>query len=154
MRHNSGRTARNHMIKRVVLDTSVVVAALQTRAGAGNAVLRLVANRRLVPLATGPLFLEYKDVLNRPDQRIAHGLTLEMVDEFLAEVAALAEPVEVRFLWRPQVRDPSDEMVLEAAINGRADALVTYNFRDFAVAGERFAVLVLRPPELLKMVKR
>jgi putative PIN family toxin of toxin-antitoxin system len=142
------------MIKRVVLDTSVVVAALRTRAGAGNAVLRLVANRRLVPLATPPLFLEYEDVLKRPEQRIAHGLTLEMVDDFLAELAALLEPVEVRFLWRPQVRDPSDEMVLEAAINGRADALVTYNIRDFAVAGERFAVLVLRPPELLKMVKR
>jgi predicted nucleic acid-binding protein len=93
-------------------------------------------------------------VLKRPEQRIAHGLTLEMVDEFMAELAALVEPAEVRFLWRPQVRVPSDEMVLEAAINGRADALVTYNIRDFAVAGERFAVLVLHPPELLKMVKR
>ncbi|MFZ0299139.1 MAG: putative toxin-antitoxin system toxin component, PIN family [Candidatus Sulfotelmatobacter sp.] len=142
------------MIKKVVLDTSVVVAALRTRAGAGNAVLRLVANRRLIPLVSPPLFLEYEDVLKRPEQRIAHGLTLEMIDEFLADLAAVVEPVEVRFLWRPQVRDPSDEMVLEAAINGRADALVTYNVRDFAVAGERFAVQVLRPPELLKMVKR
>ena len=142
------------MIKRVVLDTSVVVAALRTRAGAGNAVLRLVANRRLMALVSPPLFLEYEDVLKRPEQRIAHGLTLEMIDEFLAELGALVEPVEVRFLWRPQVRDPSDEMVLEAAINGRADALVTYNIRDFAVAGERFAVPVLRPPDLLKMVKR
>jgi putative PIN family toxin of toxin-antitoxin system len=142
------------MMKRVVLDTSVVVAALRTRAAAGNAVLRLVANRRLVPLATPPLFLEYEDVLKRPEQRIAHGLTLETVDEFLVELAALVEPAEVRFLWRPQVRDPSDEMVLEATINGRADALVTYKIRDFAVAGERFAVLVLRPPELSKMAKR
>jgi putative PIN family toxin of toxin-antitoxin system len=142
------------MIKRVVLDTSVVVAALRTRAGAGNAVLRLVANRRLIPLVSPPLFLEYEDVLKRPEQRIAHGLTLETIDRFMAELASLVEPVEVRFLWRPQVRDPSDEMVLEAAINGRADALVTYNVRDFAVAGERFAVQVLRPPELLKMVKR
>jgi hypothetical protein len=57
-------------------------------------VLRLVANRRLVPLATPPLFLEYEDVLKRPEQRIAHGLTLEMVDEILAEVAALVEPME------------------------------------------------------------
>ena len=141
-------------MKRVVLDTSVVVAALRTRAAAGNAVLRLVANRRLVPLATPPLFLEYEDVLKRPEQRIAHGLTLETVDEFLVELAALVEPAEVRFLWRPHVPDPSDEMVLEATINGRADALVTYKIRDFAVAGERFAVLVLRPPELLKMAKR
>lgn len=143
-----------HMIEKVVLDTSVVVAALRTRAGAGNAVLRLVAKRRLIPLVSPPLFLEYEDVLKRPEQRIAHGLTLEMIDEFLADLAAVVEPVEVRFLWRPQVRDPSDEMVIEAAINGRADALVTYNVRDFAVAGERFAVQVLRPPELLKMVKR
>jgi|ERR1022692_1784227 putative PIN family toxin of toxin-antitoxin system len=144
------------MIERVVLlDASVVVAAaLRTRAGAGNAVLRLVANRRLTPLATPPLFLEYEDVLKHPEQRIAHGLTLEMIDEFLAEFAALVEPVEVRFLWRPQVRDPSDEMVLEAAINGQADALVTYNIADFALAGERFALPILRPPHLLKMVKR
>jgi putative PIN family toxin of toxin-antitoxin system len=142
------------MIRRVVLDTSVVVAALRTRNGAGNAVLRLVANRRLIPLASPPLFLEYEDVLKRAEQRIAHGLTLEMIDEFLGEFVALVEPVEVRFLWRPQVRDPIDEMVLEAAINGRADALVTYSIRDFAVAGERFAVPVLRPPDLLKMVKR
>ncbi|HEV3307546.1 MAG TPA: putative toxin-antitoxin system toxin component, PIN family [Candidatus Sulfotelmatobacter sp.] len=142
------------MLRRVVLDTSVVVATLRTRSGAGNAVLRLVANRRLIGLVSPPLFLEYEDVLKRAEQRIAYGLTLEMIDEFLAELAALIEPVEVRFLWRPQVRDPSDEMVLEAAINGRADALVTYNIRDFAVAGVRFAVPVLRPPDLLKMVKR
>ena len=142
------------MIERVVLDTSVVVAALRTRAGAGNAVLRLVANRRLTPLATPPLFLEYEEVLKRPEQRIAHGLTLDRIDEFLAELAALVEPVEGRFLWRPQVRDPSDEMVLEAAINGHADALVTYNIRDFDLAGKRFAVPILSPPDLLKMVKR
>lgn len=145
---------RYQMLRRVVLDTSVVVATLRTRSGAGNAVLRLVANRRLIALVSPPLFLEYEDVLKRAEQRIAYGLTLEMIDEFLAELAALIEPVEVRFLWRPQVRDPSDEMVLEAAINGRADALVTYNIRDFAVAGVRFAVPVLRPPDLLKMVKR
>jgi putative PIN family toxin of toxin-antitoxin system len=142
------------MIKRVVLDTSVVVASLRTRSGAGNAVLRLVASRRLTPLATPPLFLEYEDVLKRPEQRIAHGLTAEMIDEFLGELAALVEPVEVRFLWRPQVRDPSHEMVLEAAVKGQADALVTYNIRDFDMAGKRFAVRILSPPDLLRMVKR
>jgi len=81
-------------------------------------------------------------------------LGLEAIDEFLAEFAALVEPVELHFLWRPQVRDANDEMVLEAAINGRADALVTYNVADFEVAGERFAIPIVRPPELLKKVKR
>lgn len=142
------------MIRRIVLDTSVVVAGLRTRSGAGNAVLRLVANRRLVLLATPPLFLEYEDVLKRPEQRLAHGLTPEAIDEFLAELAALVEPVELHFLWRPQVRDPNDEMVLEAAINGQGDALVTYNVADFALAGERFAIPIVRPADLLKKVRR
>jgi putative PIN family toxin of toxin-antitoxin system len=138
---------------RIVLDTSVVVAGLRTRLGAGNAVLRLVAERRVVALATPPLFLEYEDVLKRPEHRLAHGLPPEAIDEFLAELAALIEPVEVHFQWRPQARDPNDEMVLEAAINGRADALVTYNLADFAGAVERFRISVLRPADLLRKVK-
>jgi putative PIN family toxin of toxin-antitoxin system len=142
------------MIRRIVVDTSVVVAGLRTRSGPGNAVLRLVANRRLVLLATPPLFLEYEDVLKRPEQRLAHGLTPETIDEFLAELAALVEPVEVHFLWRPQLRDPNDEMVLEAAINGQADALVTYNVAAFALAGERFAIPIVSPADLLKKVRR
>jgi len=140
-------------MKKIVLDTSVVVAALRTRLGAGNAVLQLVANRRLVPLATPPLFLEYEDVLKRPEHRLAHGLSPEAIDEFLAELAALIEPVEVHFQWRPQSRDPNDEMVLEAAINGGADALVTYNVRDFVGPAERFKIAVLSPADLLKKVK-
>jgi putative PIN family toxin of toxin-antitoxin system len=139
-------------VLRIVLDTSVVVAALRTRLGAGNAVLRLVAQRRVVALATPPLFLEYEDVLKRPEHQLVHGLTPEAVDQFLAELAALVEPVEVHFQWRPQSRDPNDEMVLEAAINGEADALVTYNIQDFAEAGERFRISVLRPGDLLKKV--
>ncbi len=141
------------MIHRIVLDTSVVVAALRTRSGAGNAVLRLVASRRLVPLATPPLFLEYEEVLKRAEQQLAHGLRPDEVDEFLAELAALIEPVELHFRWRPQSRDPNDEMLIEAAINGRADALVTYNTSDFIMAGERFGIRVLNPAELLKKVK-
>jgi len=139
---------------KIVLDTSVVVAALRTRLGAGNAVLRLVAERRVKLLATPPLFLEYEDVLKRPEHRLAHGLTPLQVDEFLSELAALTEPVEVHFQWRPQTRDPNDEMVLEATINGEADALVSYNVADFAEAAERFEISVLRPAELLKKVNR
>ena len=138
---------------RIVLDTSVVVAGLRTRLGAGNAVLREVAQQRLVPLASPPLFLEYEDVLKRPEHRLVHGLSLEVIDEFLAEFAALIEPVEVHFQWRPQTPDPNDEMVLETAINGRADAIVTYNVADFSAAAKRFKISVLRPGDLLKKVK-
>lgn len=140
-------------IRRVLLDTTIVVAALRTRRGAANDVLRLVAARKLVPLATPPLFLEYEEVLKRPEQQLIHRLASDEVDEFLAELAALIEPVEVHFQWRPQTSDPSDEMVIEAAINGRADALVTYNVADFRSAGERFRIPILRPLDLLRKAR-
>jgi putative PIN family toxin of toxin-antitoxin system len=136
----------------VVVDTSVIVTALRSRHGAGNAVMRLIAMRRFVLLATPPLFLEYEDVLNRPEQRLAHGLTLSQIDRFLAELAALIKPVDIHFQWRPQLSDPGDEMVLEAAINGRADAIVTHNVDDFVEAGNRFGISVLRPADVLKRV--
>ncbi len=142
------------MIRRVVLDTSVIVSALRSRSGAGNAVLRLIANGRLLLLATPPLFLEYEAVLNRPEQRLSHGLNAEEIDEFLKELAALIEPVEVHFQWRPQLRDPKDEMVLEAAINGRAEALISYNISDFASAGDQFGIPVVHPADLLRKVRR
>jgi predicted nucleic acid-binding protein len=97
---------------------------------------------------------EYEDVLKRPEQRLAHGLTPDAVDEFLPELAALVEPVDIDFFWRPQTRDPNDEMVLEVAINGGADALVTYNLVDFLRAGERFRIPILSPADLLKKVKK
>jgi putative PIN family toxin of toxin-antitoxin system len=137
---------------RIVLDTSVLVAALRSRLGAGNAILRLVAQKRLVLLATPPLFLEYEDVLKRPEHRLVHGLSSEELDDFLGELAALVEPVELHFRWRPQVHDTNDEMVLEATINGDADALVTYHTADFSAAA-RFSVPVLTPANFLKRMK-
>jgi len=75
-----------------------------------------------------------------------------LVDGFLAALASVLEPVDVHIAWRPQLRDPSDEMVLEAAINGRADAIVTFNVRDFAVACERFGLMAVPPSVALKRV--
>lgn len=69
-------------------------------------------------------------------------------------ILAMAEPVEAHFLWRPQLRDPSDEMVLEAAVNGRGDALVTFNRQDFGAAPSLFGVEVLLPREALARITR
>ena len=72
---------------------------------------------------------------------------------FLTAVVAMAEPVMTHFLWRPQLRDLGDEMVLEAAINGRADALVTFNVRDFGTAPAQFGVQILLPREAIRRIK-
>lgn len=138
---------------RVVLDTSVIVAALRSRNGASNGLLRLVAQRQLVPLATPALFLEYEDVLGRPDQCAAHGLSHSQLDAFLAALASAIEPVTVHISWRPQLKDPADEMVFDAAVNGRAEALVTFNKKDFADAALKFALPVKRPSDILEGFK-
>lgn len=138
---------------RVVLDTDIIVTALRSAAGGSNAVLREAAHGRLTPLVTPALFLEYEAVLKRPEQRLAHGLGLRDIDRLLAAFASACEPVEVSFQWRPQLTDPNDEMVLEAAVNGRADALVTHNVRDFAKGAARFGLRVLRPGEFLKELR-
>jgi predicted nucleic acid-binding protein len=71
----------------------------------------------------------------------------------LDAVAATAEPVRLAFLWRPAVRDPDDDMVLETAANGRADAIVTFNTRDFINVSQQFGMRVLRPGEAVKLVE-
>ncbi|HET8995061.1 MAG TPA: PIN domain-containing protein [Acetobacteraceae bacterium] len=72
------------------------------------------------------------------------------VDGFLSAFASAAEPVELRYRWRPQLHDPADEMVLETAINGQAAALVTHNLRDLVAAGEHFGIAVIPPREALR----
>ncbi len=139
---------------RVVLDTSILVAGLRSRLGASNQVLVAVAEGRCVPLVTTALFLEYEAVLLRPEQQLATGLNPSELEGFLAAFASAAEPVEVSFLWRPQLRDPADEFVLEAAVNGRAQAIVTHNVTDFRVSAQRFGVVTQTPAEFLKELRK
>jgi putative PIN family toxin of toxin-antitoxin system len=138
-------------MKRIVLDTSVIVSALRSKSGASNALLRLVAYQTIVPMVSPALFLEYEDVLKRPEQRLITGLTEQHIDQFLSAFASAAEPVDINFQWRPQLRDPADEMVLEVAVNARAEALVTHNIRDFLPAAYYFGLNVIQPYELLRI---
>lgn len=129
----------------IVLDTSVLVAGLRSRLGASAALLREIAANRIELVATPALFLEFEAVLKREK----HGLPLQFVDGFLAELALFIYPVEVHFVWRPQLTDADDEMVLEAAINGQAEAIVTHNRRDFEGSARRFGIHVWSPAAML-----
>lgn len=72
----------------------------------------------------------------------------------MSALFAIAEPIDIYFLWRPQLVDPADEMVLEVTINGRADGLVTFNIRDFGTAPDQFGFPLLKPQAALRRMQQ
>ncbi len=100
--------------------------------------------REVTLLLSVPLVVQYEDVLTRPEHLAASGSNEETVREILDALCIVAEPVDISFRWRPSLKDPTDEMVLEAAVNGHADALLTFNERDFAGA-KQFGIEISRP---------
>ncbi|HTD29545.1 MAG TPA: putative toxin-antitoxin system toxin component, PIN family [Xanthomonadaceae bacterium] len=138
---------------KLVLDTDVIVAALRSPAGASAELLRLARKGRVALAISVPLFLEYEAQCTLREHRTAAGLTLAQARLFVDTLAVICEPVVSHYLWRPQLRDPGDEMVLEAAINGGVDALATFNHRDFGDAPSRFGVELLFPSDALRRIK-
>lgn len=140
---------------RLVLDTAAIVAAIRSDTGASRWLLRSALERRsgLTLLVSVPLLIEYEAVLKRAEHLKAAGLTAADVDVLLDAVAAVAEPVRLAYLWRPVLPDADDDMVLEAAVNGHADGIVTFNLRDFGPPAEGFGIVVLRPGEAVKRLE-
>ena len=101
-------------------------------------------------LLSPALLLEYEAICRLPEHHGAAGLTLQEVDAFLDVLVKLSEPVATYFRWRPQLSDPGDELVLEAAVNGRAAALVTFNHRDYRLIPARFGIELLYPGQALR----
>lgn len=136
---------------RLVLDTNVLVTALCNSGGASHLLIRWALTDKISLLASPPLWLEYESVLKRAEIRLRHGISIENLDIVLDTLAAHVEPVHLSYLWRPQLRDPKDEMVLETALNAGADALVTFNTKDFIDAAGRFALKLITPAECIKL---
>ena len=136
-----------------MLDTNVVVAAMRSPLGASAELLRLARQGKVVLLANVALALEYEATCRLAEHCLAAGLDLHEVGVFVDGVLAMMEPVETHFMWRPQLRDPADELVLDAAVNGQATAIVTFNRRDFGVASARFGIELLAPAEAIRRIR-
>ncbi len=100
-------------------------------------------DRRLVMLVSVPLMLEYEAVMTRPGHLAAAGVTAEGVNIILDALAKVIEPVRLAFYWRPRLKDAADEMVLEAAVNGTADRLVTFKLKHLGDAAVEFGLRVM-----------
>ena len=137
----------------MVLDTSVPITALRSSGGAAAETLRLVLLGELVILMDYKLACEYRDVALRGEQLSALGKTREDVAQVLDMLEAVAEPVRVVNRYAPLSTDANDDMVLEVAINGRADAIVTNNLKHFSKAAKPFGLPILKPAELLSLLR-
>ena len=132
----------------VVLDTNVVVSALRSQQGAAFRVLATVGGDRFDIAISVPIVVEYEAALvAQRVPEIGEG-DIRTVLDYLCDVG---HQQEVFFLWRPTLRDPNDDMVLELAVAAQCAAVVTYNVRDFQ-GSERFGVEVWTPADLLRKV--
>lgn len=138
---------------RIVLDTDVVVAGLRSPTGASAQLLLLAEAGAFTLLVSVPLALEYEAICQLPEHRLAANLSQTDVAAFSDTLLGLADPVKIHYRWRPQLRDAGNEMVLETAVNGGADWLVSFNQRDYGSALDRFGIKVLLPRDALKRIQ-
>ena len=127
------------------MDTNVIVSGMRSREGASyRLLLDLGGESRFRISVSVPLAMEYEMALKRvPGLGKADA---ERLVDFLCEVG---EKREIYFLWRPLLRDPKDEMVLEVAVEAQADAIVTHNVRDFKGVEEHFGIRIVSPGAFL-----
>ena len=137
-------------MKRIVLDTNILIAALMSRRGASFKLLSLIGQEFFETVVSVPLVLEYEDVAKRlSGDKIA--LSSDMIDDVIDYICSMSVHQSIYYLWRPLLKDPKDDLVLEVAINAQADAIITFNIRDFAEASQH-DVEIITPKTFLEQI--
>ena len=137
------------MVQRVVIDTCVLVSALRSSRGASYRLLSLVGTGGFEIALSVPLVLEYEDAAKRLGDATA--LSHSEIDDVIDYLCSAARLQEIHFLWRPVLRDPRDDHVLELAVEAGCETIVTHNVRDFA-GSEHFGIEAVRPGEYLRRI--
>ena len=138
---------------RIVCDTNVWLSALTSNQGASHLLTRwLLEQERGIHFISIPFVLELEDGFLRPKNlsRMAH-FSLEDLKSFVDDICHISSHQEIHFLWRPQIKDPKDDMVLELVVNAQADYLITFNTKDFKPVVDKFNFQLCTPKEFLKL---
>ncbi len=133
----------------IVLDANVVISALRSRRGASYAVLRRIG-KTWVPLISVPLILEYEATAKREAESLK--IPESTVEAIVRAFCFTGRETDVYFRLRPFLSDPGDEFLLELAVAGRADAIVTHNVRHF-VGADQFGIRVMTPRQFLRTIE-
>jgi putative PIN family toxin of toxin-antitoxin system len=133
----------------VVLDTNVLVSGLRSRRSASHEILRRLGAATFEIAISVALVLEYEEILTRLKNEL--DLSHRDIGDFLDYVCSVSRHQSTFYLWRPTLRDPDGELVLEVAVAARCDGIVTHNTRDFAGASQ-FGLGIWTPGEFLRRV--
>ena len=136
---------------RIVLDTSVLVAAARSRHGASFQLISMVPSSQFDIALTIPLYTEWQAVLTR-QEHLPSGVTVDATLGYLRYLASVAHLQDVHFLWRPFLRDPDDDMVLECAVASGCQYIVTHNVNNFRRTLE-LKVQAIIPAEFLTILR-
>jgi len=131
----------------VVIDTNMLVSALKSKRGASFKVLTLIGQSKFDINLSVPLILEYEDVAKRLIGETA--LNEEDINDILDYICSVSSCREIFYLWRPFLKDPKDDMVLELAVTSNCDMIITYNKKDFKGVEKHFGIRLLSSKELL-----
>lgn len=135
----------------VTLDTNILYQALKSKTGASYFILQQVRNGRIQVALSVPVFHEYQDVLTRNKSLKDFGLQLNDVEKFLRFMAYISKTYEIYFLLRPNLKDETDNMLVELAVTSQSDYLITSNVRDFENAQLKFEQLkIITPGEFVE----
>lgn len=131
----------------VVIDTNVLISALMSKQGASYKLLMSLADNKFIPNVSVPLFLEYESVTKRDG--VITGLNFKEIDSILDYILSNSRVRKVFYLWRPYLKDPKDDLVLELAVESQSEYIITFNKKDFK-GSEKFGIRAVTPQEFMK----
>ena len=132
---------------RVVIDTNVLIAALRSNRGASHKLLLTLPDKLFTPSVSVPLFIEYESVAKR--KGLLNHLNSDEIDSILDYFLSQSSIRKVFYLWRPYLKDPKDDLVLEVAVESQSKFIITFNKKDFKGCA-RFGINIVTPQEFMK----
>ena len=132
-----------------VIDTNIFYSGLYSSEGASFRILKLMRAGKIIPVVSTTLIFEYEEVLKRKKDTL--NLSEEDINQFLDNICNFSEKQKIYYLWRPYLRDPKDDHILELAVASKTNYIVTYNIKDFKGSKE-FGIDVIKPNQLLEIL--
>lgn len=136
-------------LAQIVIDTNVFIAALRSQYGASYRLFMLLGSDKFEFNLSVPLAIEYEEASKRLVGKIP--LKARDIDDILDYIFSVANRRKIHYLWRPFLRDPKDDMVLELAVSARCEVIVTFNKIDFEGV-EQFGIRVMTPQQFLQRI--